>query len=206
MSDVNPKSEIEGEEEDGRINKFQNRKANAVKPIHLAACLLNPHSQGSECTSVEIIDAMEFISDLADKMPVNESQAMAELAGYRSKRDGVWGKPFLWKCLNDEAGRKMSPIDWWTGFLGNTELSKVACRILSAPASSAATERTFSRFSWIHSKKKKPANVGKGGKNNVGTLATITPSSKTLWNQPATSCPLTHLYLSHLDPRILLKK
>lgn len=43
---------------------------------------------------------------------------------------------------------------WWRGLRGICELAEVAIKILGAPVTSAATERSFSTFAWIHSKKR----------------------------------------------------
>lgn len=46
----------------------------------------------------------------------------------------------------------MTNISWWGGLCANKLLHKVALRVLSLPATSAATERSFSKHGYIHSK------------------------------------------------------
>jgi len=52
----------------------------------------------------------------------------------------------------------VSPTVWWKGVLKNTKaeinhkFSRLAVRLLSAPASSASIERIFSNFGYIHNK------------------------------------------------------
>ena len=54
----------------------------------------------------------------------------------------------LWESLE-----KISPLLWWRSLRGTGVLIEVALYILSTPVTSTATERTFSAFSWIHSRK-----------------------------------------------------
>jgi len=58
----------------------------------------------------------------------------------------------------------IKPLSWWRGLRGTCELADVAIRILGAPVTSAATERTFSTFSWIHSKKRNRLSTERAAK------------------------------------------
>lgn len=49
---------------------------------------------------------------------------------------------------------QLNPFTWWRGICGSSSISKIATAILSFPCSSAATERSFSTFSLIHTKKR----------------------------------------------------
>ncbi|CAG5011895.1 unnamed protein product [Parnassius apollo] len=73
---------------------------------------------------------------------------MADLACYKAK-ENFWVRRFLWSSLDS-----IELIIWWKGICGSTELSKVAIRILSAPCTSAATERSFSIQGYIHNNKR----------------------------------------------------
>lgn len=53
-----------------------------------------------------------------------------------------------------DAALKMSSVLWWNGFCKTKELRKIAVAVLELPPTSAATERTFSTNSWIHSSKR----------------------------------------------------
>lgn len=72
---------------------------------------------------------------------------MIEVAEFRA-HEGFWAKNIVW-CHSNEIDART----WWNGICTNTQLSKVASAILSLPASSAATERSFSVYSNIHDKK-----------------------------------------------------
>ena len=57
---------------------------------------------------------------------------------------------FLWAS----ASTAVSPIAWWTGLCRHCELSKIASKVLSLPATSASCERSFSAQANVHSKKR----------------------------------------------------
>lgn len=48
----------------------------------------------------------------------------------------------------------VKPTHWWKAFFLHTEIGKIAEKILSTPLTSAATERSFSTFGNIHTKKR----------------------------------------------------
>ncbi|CAG4984382.1 unnamed protein product [Parnassius apollo] len=73
---------------------------------------------------------------------------MPNLASYRSRSD-FWNRRFLWENV-----KEIKPTTWWSGLCASTALSKVAVRILTAPCTSAAVERSFSTHSHIHNKKR----------------------------------------------------
>lgn len=48
----------------------------------------------------------------------------------------------------------MDPVVWWKGICTSRPLSKVAIRLLTAPCTSAATERSFSDLGHVHNAKR----------------------------------------------------
>ncbi|XP_065224145.1 uncharacterized protein LOC135848237 [Planococcus citri] len=135
--------------------KFIARKEWMVQPIHYAAVLLNPNDMGKSLSPGELMQGMEFISEFAAQRNIIEATdayngAVNELADYRSKAN-AFKHDFLWKAAVDS---KMDILSWWRGLCGHTSLSKIAVSILTAAVTSAATERSFSTFSFIHSKKR----------------------------------------------------
>lgn len=126
------------------INNVAKRKIFILGKIHLAAELLDPKSQGLELNADERVDALEFIYNLGIEMKID---IMNDLSDYQSKQ-GYFAKKFIW-----ENSLITDPVRWWKFLDHISPLPKVAVRILTAPCTSAATERTFSTFSWIHSKK-----------------------------------------------------
>lgn len=89
---------------------------------------------------------------------VDEGKVFAELAEYRNKTK-IFQKPYLWKAV-----QHTTPSTWWSGLCGSTDLSKVACRILDLPPTSAAVERSFSRHSLVHSQKRNRLTTARAAK------------------------------------------
>lgn len=110
----------------------QDRKKAIIKPIMLAATILDPAAMGSHLTQ----EVINFIFDTAKK------------SNYRAKTD-IFGNEFAWvSCGN------ISPLIWWKSFFGHTDLARLADRILTTPLTSAATERSFNTFGNTHTKKR----------------------------------------------------
>ena len=125
-----------------------------IKIIHKAAYFLDPREQGRLLNDSDRVAAMEFVCELAEKLPscklldVNASKISEECALYSAK-EGFFEKVFLWKSVS-----AISPIAWWNGYCGRKELNKIACKILRLPATSAAVERSFSCNSNVHTAKR----------------------------------------------------
>lgn len=84
---------------------------------------------------------------------------MSDLANYKSKSSGYWIKNYLWESVN-----LMEPLVWWNGLCSFSTLSVLATSILSAPTTSAATERSFSTYGNIHTKKRNKLTCDRAGK------------------------------------------
>ncbi|CAH0563072.1 unnamed protein product [Brassicogethes aeneus] len=127
------------DEEKKKLLEFVDKREHFVmKPIHYAAELLNPKSQGSELDETQILSAIECILNIAkSKMNIKEQEIIDEIADYRRRSGKLFGNHFIWKSSFD------NPVSWWKGLCSSSLLSKVATRILMMPASSAATERSF---------------------------------------------------------------
>lgn len=134
------------------ITAIQKRTAMVIKPIHYAAYMLDPTTTGLELNQNQEIEAMEFINDLANSLNID---CLADLAHYRGQ-GGLWSKPFTWK-----AAETVEPVMWWKGICA---LSKISLRILTAPCTSSATERSFSTQSFIHSVKRNRLTTGRAAK------------------------------------------
>lgn len=152
-----PTSPVQKNEEKSIMDSFIKRKSNILQPIHLAAALLDPAHQGFNLSEADQINAMEAIYNISDNMKLDTAKIMSEVSNYKAKQ-GLWAKPFVWKCATN-----CSPVSWWLGMSGTTLLSKVAVKILQIPVTSAATERTFSTFSFIHNKKRNRLTTQKAG-------------------------------------------
>jgi len=129
---------------------FQRRKLNMITPINLSATVLDPCDQGTSLTHEEYIDASEFIYNISIIRGLDANKIMSELANYKTKSTGFWLKNYLW-----ESASSMEPLVWWNGLCYFSILSSIATSILTAPTTSAATERSFSTYGNIQTKKNK---------------------------------------------------
>lgn len=152
-----PTCPISKREEEHILKAFYKRKEIIIQPVHLAAALLDPSNQGFNSTESEQVDAMEAICTIADNMHIDTTAVMTDLANYKAKQ-GIWSKSFLWIT-----SKTVTPITWWLSMSGTSLLSKVAVKILSIPITSAATERSFSTFSFIHTKKRNRLTTKRAG-------------------------------------------
>ncbi|XP_047984670.1 uncharacterized protein LOC125239056 [Leguminivora glycinivorella] len=134
--------------------KFEERKANALKPIHFAATILDPKNQGSQLTDQENVDGCEIIFNLGNE----STDILMELSDYKTHKS-IWAKDFVWKMA-----ATTEPVTWWETLFSNTVLGKTAVKILTMPATSAAVERSFSTFSNIHTKRRNRLKTNRAGK------------------------------------------
>ena len=72
---------------------------------------------------------------------------------------GVFGKPLLQKSI-----QKLDSVTWWRSNPFDSVLSSVASDILSMPASTAATERTFSKYGNVHTNKRNRLTTERAGR------------------------------------------
>lgn len=143
---VLPNISMISDEDKARIlAAVEKRTVETVKSVHYAAYLLDPKTQGIELSQDQEVEAMEFITDMAQTLDID---VMLDLANYKA-REGFWGKRFVWIGIEE-----INPVVWWKGVCGSTKLSKIAVRILTAPSTSAAVERSFSTHGNIHSNKR----------------------------------------------------
>ena len=114
-------------------------------PAVIVAYRLDPRFNGELVNSNNWNDIIEEeIIRIAGKD--NEVQVLYELSEYIG-RCGGFAKKHLWSGLNQ------MPINWWNLLKSRYPLlSSVAIKVLSIPASSAASERNWSTYNFIHSK------------------------------------------------------
>ncbi|KAL4101200.1 hypothetical protein QTP88_021220 [Uroleucon formosanum] len=151
FNDNLPEAPISKIDQERIIEVFEHRRKFAPKPIHLAADILNCGSIGSNITDQEQVEAMQFICKVAEDLNYSQAEISAiliNLAKYRAK-EGLWQNSFVWISAKD-----IEPALWWKGICGSLCLSTIAHHILSNPATSAATERSFSTQGFIHSKRR----------------------------------------------------
>lgn len=147
---------ITQKEEADIMNSYQERKTKTLRPIHYAANLLDPQKRGKNLSQEEHLVAMEYISTLAT-LKNAEEEALRELSEYIAKTN-MFSRDYIWKSANS-----IDPVTWWGGFGCKTSIKCLAVSILSLPPSSAATERTFSTYNFVHTAKRNKLTVKRAG-------------------------------------------
>ncbi|XP_050304694.1 uncharacterized protein LOC126742160 [Anthonomus grandis grandis] len=133
------------------IKNLSDRKSKVVCGAHLAAHILNLKYQGIHLSPEEHSDGIQFTNTLAatnENFRLQESAIAVELAQYIAHTK-TFAKPYLWGIVG-----KIDPVMWWQGYCSKTAIKDLAVSILTLPPSSAATERTFSRYSLVHTKRR----------------------------------------------------
>lgn len=145
--------------EDLRL-KFKQREGRSLQPIHYAADILNPTSQGSTLSPEDHIKGCQMIVDtIHNFFGHNNVQAvLVELSEFKAQR-GNFENKMIW-----EQKSTLPPSSWWQLFFSNSLLGKVALNILSVPSTSASVERSFSTFAHIHNKKRNRLTANRAGK------------------------------------------
>ena len=109
----------------------------------MAAELLNATSRIKFKAREKIIDAIEFICQIATNLKYDLGEVRSEIADFRDRK-GLWS--FLWQ---GDSVSTVSPLIWWRSLRGTNLLADIVVKTLSATISSAGTERSF-----IHSTKR----------------------------------------------------
>lgn len=103
FNDNLPEAPISKIDQERIIEVFEHRRKFALKPIHLAADILNCSSIGSNITDQEQVEAIQFICKVAEDLNYNQAEISAiliDLAKYRAK-EGLWQKSFIWISAKD---------------------------------------------------------------------------------------------------------
>ncbi|KAI4458359.1 ribonuclease h-like superfamily [Holotrichia oblita] len=140
---------------------LEKRENKLLKPVHLAAYLLEPNQRGDNLTDAENLIATEFIYETARRHPKYSSQVdliMEALAQYKI-RGTIFAKEF---AISSEIS--MSGPVCWTGICSSSKISRFAVDILNLPSSTAAIERTFSTYGFIHRQRRNRLTVERAGK------------------------------------------
>jgi hypothetical protein len=132
---------------DNILDILSQRWSKMYHPVIEVAYLLDPQFIGRNLEA----DGMSIISDFIVQYYPNKAEIIyTQILQYKSQT-GLFQNQLAWKTVNT-----VDPITWWRGNFGSSssELCKMACRILTIPTSSAASERNWSAFSYIHDKKR----------------------------------------------------
>ncbi|CAB5193535.1 unnamed protein product [Rhizophagus irregularis] len=130
------------------LDKCTLRWEKMYHPAIVIAYYLDPRYHGQNLTDEY---PFSMIAEETSKF-VNQDlsgQLVKELLWYNNKT-GPFNSSIFWKleAMND-------PIDWWNGFQKEVPvLSKFAVKLMSIPASNAASERNWSNFGFIQNIKR----------------------------------------------------
>ncbi|CAB5390292.1 unnamed protein product [Rhizophagus irregularis] len=128
-------------------NIIKKRWESIYHPVMEVAHLLDPSFYGCYLTS----NSMDRISQFIQKYYSDNAVIIwTQILNYRRKT-GVFANKLAW-----ETSDNVDPITWWSGNFSDSapELTQVAKKVLSIPTSSAASERNWSAFAYIHDKKR----------------------------------------------------
>lgn len=111
------------------------------------ASLLDPKQYGKDLPSNTMDTIAEFIQEY---YPEESITIWTQILQYKNQSD-VFANNLSWASIG-----AVDSITWWKSQFQNSipELTKVASSILRIPTSSAASERNWSAFSYIHDKKR----------------------------------------------------
>ncbi|XP_023319349.1 uncharacterized protein LOC106654530 [Trichogramma pretiosum] len=130
-----------------------------LNPAHYAASILNPASKGKTLSAENYTKGYELIVKTANKFDgIDKNKLLIQLAQYTTESD-FWATEHVQKSV-----ALVSAVDWWKGPCSCTVVSRVAVAILNLPCSSAATERTFSAYGWIHNAKRNRFTAARASK------------------------------------------
>lgn len=118
------------------------------KPIHFAANLLDARFKGEQLNEDQLMEAIDFISEMARSLNLDVGKVVANLAQFRTKT-GFFSRNSLWDSVNST-----HPVIWWQGLCTSQPLMPIASRILNGPPSSASSERNWSLHGLIHTSKR----------------------------------------------------
>ncbi|KAF2891499.1 hypothetical protein ILUMI_14674, partial [Ignelater luminosus] len=104
----------------------------------------------------EIVQGLQYIDSLARHLSnVDENKVLENLADFRSN-SGFWEMQFV---QDSAINPNLSPVTFWKGICIECRLRFVAEAVLTMPATSAATEKSFSSYGNIHTKKRNRLSV-----------------------------------------------
>lgn len=134
-----PISKAEGKK---MLDNISSRTQKSLKPIHFAANILEPSIKGKNLTDEQRVMGIELIYNIIQthkKYNLNSDAIMEALADYQASH-GFFAQKFVTQNQNSNKPGRV----WWSGICASSKLSVLAADILGLPATSSATERTFS--------------------------------------------------------------
>ena len=164
------------EESTSILNQLKERKKLLFKPVHYAASILDPKCKGRNLSSTEYESGQIYITDLASKFGLDKNLVLIDLMEYQAG-EGMWKANHI--KIAAEIGK---PVTWWKGMCSKSAISEIAIAVLQLPCTSAATERSFSSYGWIHDSKRNSL-----GNSNAAKITYVSYNTKLFDREPKTS-------------------
>lgn len=138
-------------EKDKFLKIIDSRKDFCLRPVHLAAYMLDPNLRGRYLSDDEKFTVVTFISEKSEHYFRSSCDVAITLKEYGDflNKSFYFSNPILWK-----SAESFDPISWWNTMCPGKLLQSFATRILNLPTSSAACERSFSTHKDVHSQKR----------------------------------------------------
>ena len=134
-------------EETAVLKYIKKREDFCLKPIHVAAYMLDPKYAGKSILScAELNKAYGVITTGSRHVGLDEGKVLGSLPKYTSNQ-GLWDGDAIWQSC-----QHFSSATWWKGLSGSDAISPVTSIILQIPPTSAASERNWSLFGSTHTK------------------------------------------------------
>ncbi|XP_042146390.1 uncharacterized protein LOC121835913 [Ixodes scapularis] len=129
------------DQEKARAKEIMSKRGKfCLRPIHVAANLLDARYRGRNLDDAQIAGTFDWISKQAEHLSLDIGKLLSNLEEYRAST-GIWSRAALW-----ESAKHVEPSTWWQGLCTNQPLTPLACRLLQIPPSSATCERNWSQF------------------------------------------------------------
>lgn len=127
-----------------------------MKPIHVAAYMLDPKHAGQRTLSGEQINsAYNVISNLSRHLSLDEGKVLGSYARSSAKQ-GLWKGAGIWSSC-----QHVSASTWWKGLCSSEPLSAVASVILQIPRQQVLTSACGHAFAIQRCKALSPLTVQK---------------------------------------------
>ncbi|XP_077485379.1 uncharacterized protein LOC144095562 [Amblyomma americanum] len=139
-------SALTSEEQIRAKEMITRREKLCLRPVHIAANLLDARYRGRHLDDAQIADSFEWISQQAGHLSLDIGKLFSNVAEYRTSA-GTWSRTGVW-----DSAKHVAPSTWWQGLCTNQPLTPLACRLLQIPPSSASCERNWSRFGNVHTR------------------------------------------------------
>ena len=137
-----------------------------IRPVTLAAYVLDPRFDGDKTFDEEWCIASQFIVDLAERQGQQRLDVLSDPANYRAKAETLFGNEIISEAVNSTSCMQ-KPDCWRSTFAQKSHLTKSALILLSMPASAAIIERCNKAYAMQKSKTRNRLTPARAGKLSV---------------------------------------